>query len=68
MDPCGNDRIIYSVGTNDTFIYSIDDVFPIQMVYANESGMIMLQHISLSKIKSCLSSSGSNESHKNIPL
>ena len=58
LDPCGDDPIIYIVGTNDTWTHSMGDVMHVQMVYANESGKFMLHHPSLCEIKSQLSSSG----------
>ena len=64
LDPCGDDPILYTVGTNDTWTHSMDDVLLVQMLYADESGKLMLQHPSLSEIKSQLSSSGSDENHK----
>ena len=56
MDPCKNDPILYTIGTNGTWTRSIDEVLPILMVYADDSGKIMLHHPSLSEIKSQLSS------------
>ena len=64
LDPCGDDPIIYTVSTNDTWTHTMDDVLPIQMLYPDESGKLMLLHHSLSEIKSQLSSSGSDENHK----
>ena len=64
LDPCGNDPILYTIGTSGTWIHSMDDVFPVQMVYENESGKLMLHHPSFFKIKSYLCSSGSNQYHK----
>ena len=52
LDPCENDPILYTIGTSGTWTHSIDDVFPVLMVYADDSGKIMLHHPSLSKIKS----------------
>lgn len=51
LDPCSNDPILCTVGTSGTWTNSMDDVLPIQMVYANESGNLMLQHPSLFQIK-----------------
>jgi hypothetical protein len=47
LDPCGNDPILYIVGTNDMWTHSMHDVFPVQMVYADEGGKLMLHHPSL---------------------
>ena len=68
LDPCGDDPILYIVGTNDTWTHSMDDVMCIEMVYADESGKLMLHHPSLCEIKSQLSISGSDENHKNISM
>ena len=65
MDPCGDDPILYIVGTNDTWTHSMDDVMHAQMVYADESSNIMVHHPSLCEIKSQLSWSGSDKNHKN---
>ena len=46
----------------------MDDILPVQMVYADESGKLMLHHPSLSEIKSQLPSSGPDENYKNSPL
>ena len=62
--PCADDPILYNVSTNDTWTHTMDDVLPIQMVYAYESGNLMLNHPSLSEIKSQLPSSGLDENHK----
>ena len=64
MDHCGDDPILYIVGTNDTWTHSMDDVMHAQMVYADESSNIMVHHPSLCEIKSQSSSSGSDENHK----
>ena len=48
LDPCKNDPILYTIGTNGTWTRSIDEVLPILMVYADDSGKIMLHHPSLS--------------------
>ena len=64
LDPYGDDPILYTIGTNDTWTHSIDDVMHVEMVYADESGNIELHHPSLCEIKSQLSSSGSDENHK----
>ena len=58
LDPCGDDPILYTVGTNDTWTHSMDDVMHVQMVYVDESGKLMLHHPSLCEIKSQLCSSG----------
>ena len=62
--PCGDGPIICIVSTNDTWTHTMDDVLPVQMVYADESGELMLHHPSLSEIKSQLTSSGPDENHK----
>jgi len=64
LDPCGNDPIMYTVGTNDGCTHSVHDVLIALMVYANEGVEIMLHHPSLREIKSWLSSSGSYEYHE----
>lgn len=56
--------MLYAVGTNVTWTHGLYDIFLVKMVYVDENGKIMLHHPSLSKIKSQLTSSGSNESHK----
>ena len=56
--PCGHGPILYTVSTNDTCTHTMDDVLPIQMVYAFESGKLMLHHPSLSEIKSQFPSTG----------
>ena len=66
MDPCGDDPILYIVITNDTWTHTMDDVLPVQMVYADVSGKLMLNHPLLSKIKSQLPSSGLDENHKKL--
>ena len=52
LDPCENDPILYTIGTSGTWTRSIDDVFPILMVYADDSVKLMLYQPSLSEIKS----------------
>ena len=52
LDPCGNDLILYTIGTNGTWTRSIYDVLSVLMVYADDSGKLMLHHPSLSEIKS----------------
>jgi len=52
LDPCENDPILYTIGTSGTWTHSIDDVFPVLMVYADDSGKLMLHHPSLFEIKS----------------
>ena len=64
MDPFGDDFILYTISTNDTWTHIVDDIIPIQMVYVDESGNIMLHHPSLFEIKSQLPSSGLDENHK----
>jgi hypothetical protein len=64
FDPCGDDPILYTVSTNDTWAHTMDDVLLAQMVYSDESGKLMLHHPSISEIKSQLSSSGTDENHK----
>ena len=44
LDPCGDDPILYTIGTNDTWTHTMDDVLPLQKVYADESGKLMLHH------------------------
>ena len=56
LDPCQNDPILYTISTSVTWTRSIDHVLPVLMVYANDSGKLMLHHPSLSEIKSQLSS------------
>lgn len=46
----------------------MDDVLPIQMVYEDESGNLMLHHPSLSKIKSQVSLSWPDEYQKKSAL
>lgn len=64
LDPCGNDLIIYIVGTSRTWKHSMDDVLLVQIVYVGKSGKFMLHHSLLSKTKSQLSSSKSEECKK----
>ena len=52
LDPCENDPILHTIGTSGTWTHSIHDVFPVLMVYAYDSGKLMMHHPSLSKIKS----------------
>ena len=56
MYPCGNDPILYTIATSGTWTRSIDDVLSVLMVYADDSGKLMLHHPSLFEIKSHLSS------------
>ena len=58
LDPCGDDPILYIVSTNETWTHTMDDVLPVQMVYADESEKLMLHHPSLSEIKSQFPSIG----------
>ena len=48
LDPCGNDSVLYNIGTNGIWTCSIDDVFPVLMVYVDDSGKLMLHHPSRS--------------------
>ena len=50
LDPCGNDPILYTIGTSGTWTCSINDVFPILMVYVDDSVKLMLHHPSLYEI------------------
>ena len=58
--PCGDGPILSTASTNDTWTHTMDDVMSVQMVYADESGKLMLHHPSLSETKSQLNSSGTN--------
>ena len=64
LDPYGDDPILYTIITNDTWTHTMDDFLHVQMVYADESGELMLHHPSLFEIKSQLTSSGPDEHHK----
>ena len=63
LDPCGNDPILYTIGTNGTWTDSIDDVFPVLIVYAYDNGKTMIHHPSLFQIK-LFSTSRSYEDHQ----
>ena len=67
LDTCENDPILNTIGTSGTWTCSIDDIFPILMVYADDSGKLMLHHPSLSEIKSQLYSS-SYEYHSTVVI
>ena len=64
LDPCGDDPILYTISTNDTWTHTMDDVLPVQMVCKYESGKLMLHHPSPFEIKSQLPSSGPDENYK----
>ena len=50
--------------TNDKWTLTMNDVLPVQMVHANESGKMVLHHPSLYEIKSQLYSSGPDKNNK----
>lgn len=52
LDRCDNDPLLYNVGNSGMWTHGMDDVFPIQMMYANESGKLMLYHPPLFEMKS----------------
>jgi hypothetical protein len=64
FDPRGNDPIIYTNGTNATWVDSMHDVLAIPIVYVGKYGKLMFHHISLSETKSQLSLSWSDEYHE----
>ena len=63
LDPFETDSILYTIGNSGTCTCSIDYVFPILMVYVDDSDKVMLHHPSFFEIKSWLSSR-SYEYHK----
>ena len=63
MVPCGDGPNLYNISTNYTWTNTMDDVLPVQMMYAYESGNFMLRYPLLSEIKSQLTSSGIDENH-----
>jgi hypothetical protein len=47
---CGDDPILYTIATNDTWTHSMHEDFPIHMVYEDEDGMLMLHNSLFTKI------------------